>query len=56
MVKQSAVAKEMLVHEGKARVFNGEEAAVKAIFAKQINPGDVVVIRYEGPRRRSRHA
>ncbi len=49
VVKQSAVSKEMLTHTGKARVFNGEEAAVKAIFGKQINPGDVVVIRYEGP-------
>ena len=49
VVKQSAVAKEMLTHECRARVFNGEEAAVKAIFAKEIVPGDVVVIRYEGP-------
>ena len=49
VVKQSAVAKEMLRHTGMARVFNSEEAAVKAIYAKQINPGDVVVIRYEGP-------
>jgi len=49
VVKQSAVAKEMLTHTCRARVFNGEEAAVKAIYAKQIVPGDVVVIRYEGP-------
>ncbi len=49
VVKQSAVAPEMLRHTGKARVFNGEEAAVKAIYQKEINPGDVVVIRYEGP-------
>ena len=49
VVKQSAVAKEMLTHECRARVFNGEEEAVKAIFAKEIVPGDVVVIRYEGP-------
>ncbi len=49
VVKQSAVAKEMLTHECRARVFNGEEAAVKAIFEKRIHPGDVVVIRYEGP-------
>ena len=49
VVKQSAVSKEMLTHSCKARVFDGEEAAVKAIFAKKINPGDVVVIRYEGP-------
>jgi dihydroxy-acid dehydratase len=49
VVKQSAVAKEMLTHTCRARVFNGEEAAVKSIFEKQIVPGDVVVIRYEGP-------
>ncbi|HPS82510.1 MAG TPA: dihydroxy-acid dehydratase, partial [Candidatus Limiplasma sp.] len=49
VVKQSAVAPEMLRHSGPARVFNGEEAAVKAIYAGQIVAGDVVVIRYEGP-------
>ncbi len=49
VVKQSAVAPEMLTHSGPARVFNGEEAAVSAIYAGKINPGDVVVIRYEGP-------
>ena len=49
VVKQSAVSKAMLTHSCKARVFDSEEAAVKAIFAKKINPGDVVVIRYEGP-------
>ncbi|MBN1777327.1 MAG: dihydroxy-acid dehydratase [Clostridiales bacterium] len=49
VVKQSAVSREMLTRECRARVFDGEEAAVKAIFAKQIVPGDVVVIRYEGP-------
>jgi len=49
VVKQSAVAPEMLNHSGPARVFNGEEAAVKAIYAGQIKEGDVVVIRYEGP-------
>jgi len=49
VVKQSAVAREMLTHECKARVFDSEEAAVKAIYGKQINPGDVLVIRYEGP-------
>ncbi|MEA4999481.1 MAG: dihydroxy-acid dehydratase [Candidatus Limiplasma sp.] len=49
VVKQSAVAPEMLTHEGPARVFDGEEAAVKAIYAGQIHPGDVVVIRFEGP-------
>lgn len=49
VVKRSAVAPEMLVHEGPARVFESEEEAIKAIYGKQINPGDVVVIRYEGP-------
>ena len=49
VVKQSAVAPEMLTHTGPARVFNGEEAAVAAIYAGQIRAGDVVVIRYEGP-------
>ena len=49
VVKQSAVAPEMLTHKGPARVFNGEEAAVEAIYAGQIHAGDVVVIRYEGP-------
>ncbi len=49
VVKQSAVAPEMLTHEGPARVFNSEEAAVKAIYEGRINPGDVVVIRFEGP-------
>ena len=49
VVKQSAVAPEMLTHSGPARVFNGEEAAVAAIYAGQIKEGDVVVIRYEGP-------
>ncbi|HBG8549949.1 TPA: dihydroxy-acid dehydratase [Clostridioides difficile] len=50
VVKKSAVAEEMLVHEGPARVFNSEEEAVNAIFAKEINKGDVIVIRYEGPK------
>ncbi|HPF87841.1 MAG TPA: dihydroxy-acid dehydratase [Candidatus Limiplasma sp.] len=49
VVKQSAVAPEMLKHSGPARVFNGEEEAVEAIYSKQIKPGDVIVIRYEGP-------
>ncbi|MCE5342232.1 MAG: dihydroxy-acid dehydratase, partial [Eubacteriales bacterium] len=49
VVKQSAVAPEMLIHSGPARVFNGEEATVAAIYAGQIKEGDVVVIRYEGP-------
>ena len=49
VVKQSAVVPEMMVHEGPARVFDSEDAAIDAIFGKQIHPGDVVVIRYEGP-------
>ncbi len=50
VVKQAAVAPEMLVHKGPARVFDSEEAAIKAIWDKKIKPGDVVVIRYEGPK------
>ncbi|MCR4704773.1 MAG: dihydroxy-acid dehydratase [Lachnospiraceae bacterium] len=49
VVKRSAVAPEMLVHEGPARVFNSEEEAIAAIYAGKIKAGDVVVIRYEGP-------
>jgi len=50
VVKAAAVAPEMMVHEGPARVFDGEEAAVQAILGGEIHPGDVVVIRYEGPK------
>lgn len=50
VVKRSAVAPEMLVHEGPARVFDCEEDAMKAIMGDQIKDGDVVVIRYEGPK------
>lgn len=50
VVKQSAVAPEMLVHEGPARVFECEEDCIAAIYAKKINDGDVIVIRYEGPK------
>lgn len=50
VVKRSAVAPEMLVHEGPARVFECEEDAQKAINAGEIKAGDVVVIRYEGPK------
>ena len=50
VVKQSAVAPEMLRHKGPARVFNSEEEAIAAIYAGKIVPGDVVVIRYEGPK------
>lgn len=49
VVKRSAVAPEMLRHTGPARVFDGEEAAIEAIYAGKIVAGDVVVIRYEGP-------
>jgi dihydroxy-acid dehydratase len=50
VVKQSAVAKEMMQHKGPAKVFNSEEEAFEAIMKKTIQPGDIVVIRYEGPR------
>ena len=50
VVKRSAVAPEMQEHSGPARVFNSEETAIAAIYAGQIVPGDVVVIRYEGPK------
>ena len=50
VVKQSAVALEMMVHSGPARVFNSEEEAITSIYAGNIKPGDVVVIRYEGPK------
>jgi len=50
VVKRSAVAPSMLKHEGPARVFDSEETAFDAIMGKKIKPGDVVVIRYEGPK------
>lgn len=50
VVKRSAVAAEMLVHEGPARVFDSEEQVITAILAGKINKGEVVVIRYEGPK------
>lgn len=50
VVKQSAVVPEMLVHEGPARVFESEEEAFAAIMGGKINKGDVIVIRYEGPK------
>ena len=50
VVKRSAVAPEMLQHKGSARVFDCEEDAIEAIHAGNIKPGDVVVIRYEGPK------
>lgn len=50
VVKRSAVAPEMLRHRGPARVFDGEEDAYAAIMGGKINKGDVIVIRYEGPK------
>jgi dihydroxy-acid dehydratase len=50
IVKKAAVDPSMLVHEGPARVFDSEEEAQEAILSKKIRSGDVVVIRYEGPR------
>lgn len=50
VVKRSAVDDSMLVHEGPARVFNSEDTAIKAIYGGEIKKGDVVVIRYEGPK------
>ena len=50
VVKQSAVAPEMMNHQGPARVFDSEPAAQKAILGRKIRKGDVVVIRYEGPK------
>lgn len=50
VVKRSAVAPEMMVHEGPARVFDSEDDAIEAIYAGKIQKGDVVVIRYEGPK------
>ncbi len=49
VVKQSAVLPEMMTHQGPARVFDCEEDATQAIMGKKIKPGDVIVIRYEGP-------
>lgn len=50
VVKRSAVAEEMMHHKGSARVFDCEEDALSAIYDGKINPGEVVVIRYEGPK------
>lgn len=50
VVKRSAVAPEMLVNRGTAKVFDGEDEAIAAITGGKIKPGDVVVIRYEGPK------
>ncbi|MDI6600834.1 MAG: dihydroxy-acid dehydratase [Thermoanaerobacteraceae bacterium] len=50
VVKHSAVSKEMLVHKGQARVFDREEDALNAILKRFIKPGDVIIVRYEGPK------
>lgn len=50
VVKRSAVAPEMLIHTCTARVFDGEDDAVKAIYGGKIKRGDIIVIRYEGPK------
>ncbi len=50
VVKRSAVAPEMLVNRGTARVFDSEDDSIKAILGGRIKPGDIVVIRYEGPK------
>ena len=50
VVKQAAVSAEMLKHSGPARIFNSEDEAFKAIVAGKVRQGDVVVVRYEGPR------
>jgi dihydroxy-acid dehydratase len=50
VVKRSAVSPEMLTHQGPARVYESEEAVTKAILGGDIHPGDVIVIRYEGPK------
>ena len=50
VVKRSACAKELMKHSGPARVFNDESEAMEAVQKKNIHPGDVVVIRYEGPK------
>ena len=50
VVKRAAVLDNMLVHSGPARVYDSEEESIKAIYDGEINPGDVVVIRYEGPK------
>ncbi|NLW89203.1 MAG: dihydroxy-acid dehydratase [Clostridiaceae bacterium] len=50
VVKKGAVLPEMMTHTGPARVYNSEEEATEAIFNGEINPGDVIVIRFEGPK------
>ena len=50
VVKEGAVSKDMLVHKGKAKVFNSEEECVNAILENRVEKGDILVIRYEGPK------
>jgi len=50
VVKRSAIARQMLKHRGPARVFDSEETSIRAILENQINRGEVVIIRYEGPK------
>ena len=50
VVKESAVSSEMLIHSGPARIFDSEDDAIEAIVSKKIKDGDVIVIRYEGPK------
>lgn len=50
VVKKGAVAEKMLVHKGPARIFNSEEETVEAILGGNIKPGDVIIVRYEGPK------
>jgi len=50
VVKRAAVAPEMMVHQGPARVFDSEEEATRTIMDREIKPGEVIVIRYEGPK------
>ena len=50
VVKQSAVSNKMLKHKGPAKVYNSEEKAIQAMYNKEISSGDIVVIRYEGPK------
>lgn len=50
VVKSGAVAPEMMVHRGPARVFDSEEEGAKALTAQEVKPGEVIIIRYEGPR------
>jgi dihydroxy-acid dehydratase len=50
VVKRAAVAQEMMFHQGEARVFDSEEEATKAIMNKKIKTGEIIVIRYEGPK------